>query len=378
MSIDISRRAMLGAAGIGTAAAMSGAGQAMAAAASAAAPATASFFGPGPNVAQLSRNENPYGPAPSAISAMSQCATTGCYYAGTAFNHLVDMIAERFAVGRDQVVLASGSTEVLSAAILAYMDKGVVLAPELFWDTTVKYGVAKGAKVKSVPLAADMAIDLDGMAAAYGPDVGMIHICNPNNPTGMVLDGDKLRAFIKQVPASTIVLVDEAYNELTDRPEYSSVSALVKDHPNLIVCRTFSKIYGMAGLRVGYAITSPEIAKKIASYTMGFGANAMGLAAAIASYNDTAFTTFSKNKMVEARQILMDATKGLGLKVLPSQTNFLFVQVPDANVVQKAMAAKGIMIRGAYGKWTNWSRVSTGKIEDVQRYALALPEVLKA
>ena len=153
---------------------------------------------------------------------------------------------------------------------------------------------------------------------------------------------------------------------------------LVKEGQNVIVCRTFSKIYGMAGLRVGYAITTPEIAKRISGYLMSFGGNSAGLAAAIASYNDTAFTTFSKNRVAEARQILLDAVSRAGLTALPSQTNFLYVKVADADALQKAMASKNIMIRGSYGKWKNYSRVSTGKIEDVRRYAAVLPELATA
>ena len=375
MSVQLSRRNLIGAATVSAAAAsIIRPSRALAFVDPPARP----IFGPAADIALLSRNENPYGPAPSAISAMADAASKGCYYAEGGYQRLTDMIAERFGVDKTQVVIGNGSTEVLNAAMLAFMARGSVLAPSLFWDTTVKYGLSKGGTMKAVPLADDMSIDLAAMRAADGPDVGLIHICNPNNPTGMVLDGDQLRAFIRAMPSSKPILVDEAYNELTDRPDYSSVSALVKDHPNLIICRTFSKIYGMAGLRVGYAITSPEYAEVIRGYLMGFGGNTMGLAAAIASYNDTGFMTFSKNKVTEARAILLDAVHRAGLTALPSQTNFLFVRVPDADRMRAAMAEREIMIRGAYGPWSQWSRVSTGKIEDVQRYASALVEIMHA
>jgi len=346
--------------------------------AAAAAASEVPLFGPAPGVALLSRNENPYGPAPSAIRAMGDWAAKGCYYADEGARRLTAMIAERFGVTREQVAIGSGSTEILSAAGLAFAGKGAILCPELFWDTTALYAEEKGAKLKRVALKPDMDVDLDAMAAAVGPDVGLVHICNPNNPTGRVLDGDKLRAFVRAVSAKATVLVDEAYIELTDRPDYSSVAALVKEGHDVIVCRTFSKIYGMAGLRVGYAIGRPDTIAKVRKYEMSFGGNTAGLAAAIAAYDDTAFTTYSKGRIVEARGILLAAVKQAGLEALPSETNFLFVKVPDANAVQKAMAAKGIQIRGAYGKWGQYSRVSTGKIEDVTRYAAALPEVTRA
>jgi histidinol-phosphate aminotransferase len=368
----LSRRALIGAASAGGALVASGARAGIFPA------AEPPVFGPAPGVALLSRNENPYGPAPSAVAAMAESATKGCYYADGGLRRLTDIIAERFGLAKENVAIGSGSTEVLCGIALAWKDKGAILCNDLFWDTTVQYGERQGTKVKRVPLGADLGVDLDTLAAAVGPDVGLVHICNPNNPTGRVLDGDALRAFVRKVGPKVTVLVDEAYNELTDRPEYNSVAGLVKEGHNVIVCRTFSKIYGMAGLRVGYALGAPEAIAKINTYLMSFGGNSAGLAAAIASYNDTAFMRYSKEKIVEARGILLDAIKKAGTSALPAETNFLYVKVADADAVQKAMAAKGILIRGAYGKWTGWSRVSTGRIEDVKRYAAALPEVLGA
>jgi len=367
---SLMRGATIGAAALGTSPLLGGTASAMA---DVAPPLP---FGPAPGVALLSRNENPYGPAPSAIQAMASTASKGCYYSDQAGAVLTAMIAERFGLDPDHIALSGGSTEALCSIALAWTPKGAILCPDLFWDTTAKYAEAKGAILERVPLGVDMAVDLDAMEAAIGPGTGLVQICNPNNPTGMVLDGDKLRAFIRRVSPNVTVLVDEAYMELTDNPEYSSVVDLVKEGQNLIVTRTFSKIYGMAGLRVGYAIASPDKVAVIRNYMMGFGGNQAGLAAAIASYNDTSFTSFSKGRITEARAIMLDAVKRAGVEALPSQTNFLFVKVPDADKVREAMAAQNIMIRGAYGKWTQWSRVSTGRIEDVKRYAAALPAAL--
>jgi histidinol-phosphate aminotransferase len=374
MTQDVSRRALLGAAAIGAGAALAG----LPGFERAARAAEPSVFGPAPGVALLSRNENPYGPSPKAIAAMAETATKGCYYADAGVAALTKLIAQRFGVSEEQVVLGEGSTEVLSAAALALSAKGAILCPELFWDTTVNYAEKKGAKIKRVPLKADMSVDLAAMEAAVTSDVGLVHICNPNNPTGMLLTGASMRDFVKTVGPKATVLVDEAYNELTDDPDGSSVAPLVREGANLIVCRTFSKIYGMAGLRVGYAITTPELAAVIRSYLMSFGGNTMGLAAALASYNDQEFMGWSKGRILSARQILLGGITAAGLEVLPSQANFLFVKVPNAEKVRAAMAEKQIMIRGIYGKWTQWSRVSTGKLEDVQRYAELLPQIMKA
>ncbi len=332
-------------------------------------------FGPKIGQALLSRNENPYGPAPSALRAIAENAKMGCYYNDRGHAKLTAMIAERFGVSPTQVVIGEGSTEVLCAAALAWGRKGAILCPDLFWDTTVLYGERQGVQSIRVPLTADMNVDLDAMAATLDERVSMVQVCNPNNPTGVLIPAADLRAFVTKVAPKATVLVDEAYNELTDRPEDNSMIDLVRAGADVIVCRTFSKIYGMAGLRVGYAITSEENAKMIRSHQMSFGGNLGGLAAAIASFNDTPFLDQSRAAVLEGRQMINDAVAKAGLTALPSQTNFVFVAVPDANALRDAMNAQGISIRGAYGTLNGWSRVSTGKLEDVARYTAALPMI---
>jgi histidinol-phosphate aminotransferase len=152
---------------------------------------------------------------------------------------------------------------------------------------------------------------------------------------------------------------------------------LVRAGENVIVARTFSKIYGMAGMRIGYMMTTAEHAKHINSYVMSWMGTPQ-VAAAVAAYNDEAFLAFSKAKIAEGRAMVYDAIKAAGLTALPSETNFVFVKVPDAAALQKAMAARQIMIRGPYGPLTQYSRVSMGKIEDVERYCAALKEISMA
>jgi histidinol-phosphate aminotransferase len=264
---------------------------------------------------------------------------------------------------------------VLCAAALAWGRKGAILCPDLFWDTTVLYGERQGVKSIRVPMTSSMGVDLPAMAAALDDSVAMVQICNPNNPTGILIPSADLRAFAAKVTPKATLLVDEAYNELTDQPEDNTMIDLVRAGGNVIVCRTFSKIYGMAGLRVGYAIASEENAALIRSHQMSFGGNLGGLAAAIASFNDMPFLDQSRAAVLEARQMINEAVAKSGLKALPSQTNFVFVMVPDANALRDAMASRGIAIRGAYGSLNGYSRVSTGKLDDVARYTAALPEL---
>ena len=373
MTVALSRRSLLGAASAGTALAFAGSpalGETRAA---------LPQFGPAPGVAWLTFNENPYGPSPKALEAMARTASTGCYYPDDAAERLHSMIAERFGLPGDQVVIGNGSTELLTAAATALGRRGPIVAPELLYDQPVEYARAQGAQLIRVPLRPDMGVDLDAMAAAAASSkAALVYLCNPNNPTAMLIDAASLHAFIDRVGPGTTVLVDEAYNELTDRPAESSVAGLVKAGRNVIVCRTFSKIYGLAGLRIGYALAPPKHAAMIRDTLMTLLLSSASIAAAIASLEDPAFATLSRNRIFEGRQIILDATKKLGLETLPSQANFVFVRVPDADAVAKRMAQRKIIIRSAYGKWTQWSRVSTGKIEDVNRYVAALPALLRA
>jgi histidinol-phosphate aminotransferase len=374
MTIAISRRSLLGAASAGTALAL-GSAPAIAAVKSPGKP----LFGPAPGVAWLTYNENPYGPSPRAIQAMAEAAAKGCYYADDGTERLRSMIAERFALSPNNVVIGNGSTEVLSAAALEWSKHGPIVCPELFFEDPLQVALRHGAQLIRVPLKPDMGIDLEAMAAAAAASkASMVYLCNPNNPTAMLVDAPALRQLSSRLPAGTTLLVDEAYNELTENPRENSVVDLVTAGRNVIVSRTFSKIYGLAGMRIGYILSTLENADRINGNIMTIDLGTSALAAAIASLDDPAFTTFSKNRILEGREIILDATRRLGLQTLPTQANFVFVKVPDADAFKARMADRNIIIRGAYGKWKNWSRVSTGKIEDVHRYAEALPAALRA
>ena len=372
MTVQISRRSLIGVASVGT----------VALAASPAISRTAAkppLFGPAPGIAWLTYNENPYGPSPRAIEAMAEAASKGCYYADDANDRLRAMVAQRFGLTPDHAVIGNGSQEVLSAAALEWGRHGPIVIPELMFDEPLQVAKRHGAEFIKVPLRPNMGIDLESMAAAAAAHkAAMVYLCNPNNPTAMLVDPQTLRGLSSRLPQQTTLLVDEAYNELTDRPSENSAIDLVAAGRNVIVSRTFSKIYGLAGMRIGYILSTPENAERISSNIMTIDLATSALAAAIASLNDQPFMTFSKNRILQARRVILDAVHRAGLEALPSQANFVFVRVPDANAVKARMAERGIIIRGAYGKWAQWSRVSTGKIEDVQRYAAALPEVARA
>jgi len=289
------------------------------------APSLFAQIGPPPGVITLRANENPYGPSPKALKAAAEALQKGAYYPGSIRRDLLSAIAEKNRLSIDSMVLSSGSNEALQAAMVAYGKRGKVLLPELTYSDHLGYSKRMGVDLVRVPLNEDMSIDLDGMAAAVDDSISLVYVCNPNNPTGMALDGDKLRDFCRTVSKKAVVLIDEAYNELTDDPEYTSMVDLVREGENVIVMRTFSKIFGMAGLRVGYGMGHPDIAKLVGGHVMAW-ANGVGMTAAYHSYLDEDFIAFSREKVKEGRKMVIATFRKNGIEPLPSQTNFVYAR----------------------------------------------------
>jgi histidinol-phosphate aminotransferase len=332
------------------------------------------LFGPKHGIAQLSRNENPYGPSPAVYVAVDEATRKGAYYVDPSY--LEALIAERHGVSPSMVTVSHGSGETLCAAAVAWGRKGTIVVPGLFWDLTAKFAEEQGARLRRVPVTANLEIDLEATASAVDADVSLVHICNPNNPTGRLLDADVLTAFCQRISPRATVLVDEAYNELTSDPEKNTVLGLVRAGSDVIVARTFSKIYGMAGMRIGYMISSAENIALIKRHQMSW-MSAPAVAAAVAAFGDLQFLAYSKSKVLEARDMVSTRLRALGLEYLTSEANFLYVKVPgSAEDVRRKLEERGILVRGIYGQYTPWSRVSMGRIEDVERYCKALPEVI--
>src|SRR6059058_5036679 len=198
-------------------------------------------------VVRLSANENPYGPSAKAHEAMKNAHPVSNRYPDEANDVLIDKIAKINGVNREQIVLGDGSGEILKICAETFTGptQGKLIAADPTFESILEYSKANGAEVVKVPLTSSFAHDLSKM----GAQKGLIYVCNPNNPTASITPKNDLRGFIEKTPPETIILVDEAYFHYADSPDYESVIPLVKDHPNLIVARTFSKIYGMAGLR---------------------------------------------------------------------------------------------------------------------------------
>lgn len=339
------------------------------------APGIFAQHGPPPGKIALRFNENPYGPSASALKAAADALDMGAYYPTAIASDLLHSIAAKNGIAPDNMVLSSGSNEALQAAFVAWGKRGKVLLPEHTYTDHLAYSRRMGVELVTVPLGEDMSIDLERMAAAVDDSISLVYICNPNNPTGMALDGDVLRDFCRSVGEKAVVLIDEAYNELTDKPDYTSMIDLVREGENVIIMRTFSKIFGMAGLRVGYGMARPDLAKTIGGHVMAWP-NGPGLAAAYASYNDDEFIRFSRAKVLEGRNMVNETFRKNGVEPLSSQTNFVYADIGrNATEFQKLMNERNILIRGSFDLYPNYSRVSMGKIEDLEAFDQVFTEV---
>ena len=331
--------------------------------------------------AKLNYNENPYGPSKSAIEAFRAAAVEGNLYPDKVSNTVREMIAEEEGVSVDHIFLGSGSSEILTMTGLAYgADKGSLMSAHPTFKTMLDTAVGIGCDWQQVPLTKELKHDLPAMKAGVGPNTKLVYICNPNNPTGTLLDPKELKAFCNEVSARVPVFVDEAYTDFLDDPKANSMIDLIHEGKDIIIARTFSKIHGLAGLRVGYGIARPEIADRITRYsTRLITVSGPSLAAATASFKDENFKSMVKEKNAEARDYTFKELNKRGFKPTKSSTSFMIfpINMKPGDYLQQ-MRDKGVAVRS----WTfddqNWCRVSIGKMEEMEQFISALNTVHKS
>ena len=336
-------------------------------------------YGPADGLARLHWNENYYGPSDRAIEAINTSSFQGAYYPDHLVDYLKSMIADYNGIDNSNIAISAGSTQALTILSQVKARQGAILSTGLTYDVHLSLAKNSGARVISVSDNSDMTIDLKSMESMSRKNISVVFIVNPNNPSGMILDSEVLRESVKRMSENTLVVVDKAYNEVTSDPEKNSMIDLVKGGYNVAISRTFSKIYGLAGQRVGYMIGQPDVINEIRFNGTGEASLSMaGISAAIASYEDKEFMNFSRTKIKEAKDIVENGLRANGLSYLPSETNFILVDLGnmDADKFRDEMLNQNILIRGKYGDFHNWSRVSMGKLSDVQRYVDALPQVI--
>ncbi len=318
---------------------------------------------------RLVANENPYGPAASAREAMAQALPGGWRYAYREESNLAALIAEREQVSLDSVALAAGSAEVLRVAAIAYgRGGGRVVAATPTFSFLPRYAARLGCELDEVPLDEAMVHDLDAMARRVRNDTRLIYVCNPNNPTGTLLPAARLRDFIATASQRAPVVVDEAYIDLTREPRRESMVDQVRDGKSVIITRTFSKIHGLAGLRVGYAIAPPKIIRTLKALRVSMP-NVVSLAAATASYQDAAFQSFSRARILECQQVVSRGLEELGLRYTPSKGNFvLFDTGGSVDAFRRHMRSNNILVGRSYAPYDSWCRVSMGTVEQMRQF----------
>lgn len=329
------------------------------------------------NIVRLSSNENPYGPSPAALKAMTDGFSLAWRYPDEYADLLADELARLNGVPATQILLGDGSGEILKLAAAAFTghDKKIVTANPTFEAIARHAGVA-GADVVKIDLTSDYSHDLKKMfAAANG--AGLVYICNPNNPTASITPAKELSDFLAKLSPATIVLVDEAYHHYVESKDYASVIPLVKDYPNLIVARTFSKIYGMAGLRCGYCVTQTGNIRSMRTHQIFDSVNIMALVAALASLKDVDQVTRGRRLNSEVKKNICAELDTLRFSYIPSHANFMMIDLRrEVRPVIDGMRGRGVEVGRLFPALPTFMRVTIGTGPEMKEFLTAFREVM--
>ena len=324
----------------------------------------------------LNSNENPYGPSAKALEAAAKAAPNR--YPDGLEDEVRAAIAKLHGVALEQVILGCGSSEILRMADMAFSGSGRrVVAAEPTFEAVLMFAKVLHVDGVKVPLTADFRHDLPRMAEASGASTGLVYVCNPNNPTGTIVSGDEMAAFAARVPASATILVDEAYHHFVEDPRYRSACELIKAHPNVVVARTFSKIYGMAGLRLGYAIGAEPKIKEMAPFATWSNTNSAVLAAALECLADPDLVPRQKKSLNDTRRWLVSELAKQGRRTMPSEANFVMIDVAgDVTPVIEAFRSRKILVGRKFPSLPNWLRVSVGTRPQTEAFVSALGDIV--
>ena len=329
-------------------------------------------------IVKLASNENPLGCSPRAAAAMHEAISTIALYPDGNCFELKDALSLRYGVEQAGIVLGNGSNDMLELAARAFMTVGdkAVYSDHAFaiYPLATQSVGATGISVPAIEFGHDLKAILK---AAVHQQAKLVFIANPNNPTGTFLPGDALLEFMRALPASILVVLDEAYNEyLPHEKRYDSVAWLA-EFPNLIISRTFSKAYGLAGLRVGYAFASAQVADMMNRVRQPFNVNSMAQAAAVAALQDTEFVQQTHALNLRGMKQITDRLTGLGLGYIPSFGNFVSFRIRDAQLVYRRLLESGVIVRPiASYAMPEYLRVSIGLEAENEKFLSALTQIL--
>lgn len=328
-------------------------------------------------IIKLASNENPLGASPKALEALAAAAKEAHRY--PEHHQLLAALAKKYDLDTRWLVLGNGSNDVIDLIARVFLDSGdeSIVSEYAF----AMYHIAiqsVGATTVTVP-AKDYGHDLEAMKAAVTPRTKVVWIANPNNPTGTFIPAEEIRQFLDVVPKEVVVVLDEAYFDYLEHDDQADTLHWPIDYPNLIVLRTFSKVYGLAGLRVGYGVASAEVADLLNRVRLPFNVTGPAIAAAAAALGDDEFVRRSHEMNAEGRKKLLDGLEGLALECMPAYGNFVTFKVANAQQVYDQLLSQGIIVRPlkAYGL-DDWLRVTVGLPAENERFLEGLGQLLAA
>lgn len=331
-------------------------------------------------VIKLASNENPLGPSSAVLDAVRKAVTRIFNYPDSNCYYLKRELANFFNLSENNFIIGNGTDEVIKMLGETFLEEeDEVIYP---WPSFSEYIFASklmGAKPIPVHLTEDFKYDFKHFMDQISSKTKLIFICNPNNPTGTIAEKEEVRDFIEKVPSDILVVIDEAYDEYATDPSYSSAFDMIKSKNNVVVLRTFSKIYGLAGLRVGYGMSSPEIISLLNRVREPFNVNLLAQEAAAAALKDQEHVRHSKDLIIEGKHYLYKEFKRLGLDFVSSETNFIFVDIKvDSTEIFKDLLKEGVIIRtGDIFDHPTYIRVTVGTAEQNKRLISSLEKVLK-
>lgn len=326
----------------------------------------------------LDHNENAYGPSDKVLAVLRDATSVSYRYPRADYDLLIGKIASLYAVKPEQIALGCGSSDILRLAAAEFLAPGkkLVQAAPTF-PLLGRVARSAGVEVVDVPVTKTCEHDLDAMLARAGDSTGLVYICNPNNPTGTVTPRKNIEAFVRKLPAATMVLIDEAYHHFaTDNPNYVSFLDQPMDDPRIMVARTFSKIYGLAGMRVGYVVARPEIAHRFSSHQLYFGISVVAARAAAAALDDSEYVGLGVKRNADDRQEFMNQVNARMIRALESHANFVMVNpLRPADQVVEHLKKNNILIGPLIPTMSKYVRVSLGTPADMREFWRVLDQL---
>jgi histidinol-phosphate aminotransferase len=330
-------------------------------------------------IVRLSSNENPYGPSKVVQKAILKAFDHACRYPYEYSDQLAVKLAKKHGVDPESIIITGGSTEGLKLTGLTFAHNGgeIISAAPTFL-AMMDFAKQWGATVNWVDVDESKGYNLDEIENRIGINTKLIFLCNPNNPTGTVVEKNRLLDFCETASQKAIVFSDEAYYDFIEDPDYPSMDFLVRKGENVIVSKTFSKVYGLAGTRIGYLIAKPSIAAEIRKNLVAMS-NVLAIAAAEAALEDQEFYHFSLKKTKESKMRIYDLLNYLGLAYVPSSTNFVFFESKrDIRELGPELLELGVRVGRPFPPFYDWCRISTGTDEEIDRFVNAMLKSYKA